>query len=220
MIKIAVYNNKGGVGKTTLAIHLAFYAEMLGIRTIGTCIDSQADFWRWGTQGDGIQRADNHFTRGSLDIVYGRDEVPDFHPNAAELLIIDCSPNIDLSLQLKPDIFLVPFHGRMAYENFTSISEDLQAVAKVLAVINCAGRGGRGALKELKKGLAALRPPVHVAKTELIESDTITRASEYYMPIWDIPYAKRSKAPDIMKALCREILQFAGVSTTPRKKAS
>lgn len=43
---IGVYNNKGGVGKTTTASHLAWYAEYQEIPTVAVCIDSQGDLFR------------------------------------------------------------------------------------------------------------------------------------------------------------------------------
>ena len=55
MRRIAVYNHKGGIGKTTIAVHLAYYAEELKIRTFATCIDPQGDLWRWLSGGDAIQ---------------------------------------------------------------------------------------------------------------------------------------------------------------------
>ena len=213
--KIAVYNNKGGVGKTTIAVHLAYYAEELGIRTIATCIDAQADMWRWLTRGDGVLKGECHYERGCLDVVYVRDEVPEFNDDAAELLIIDCPPSIDLSLQLRPTLAVMPVHGRMAFENTATVFADLKDVCDVLVVINNSGRGGKRTMRELRRSLGCI-PELKVAETELIESDTITRAGEYYLPVWGIPYASRSKAPAIMRALCREIFKAAGISVTKR----
>jgi len=216
MKKIAVYNHKGGIGKTTIAVHLAYLARDLNISTIATCIDPQADLWRWITRGDGVLKDESFHEDGSLAVIYSRGHVPDLRDDAAELLIIDCSPDIDLSLQLKPDLWVVPVHRRMGFENMSSVIEDLRSVGDVIVVKNCVGRGGRRAKKELDQALSCIQN-LKVAQTELIESDTITRAGELYRPVWAIPYAKRSRAPGIMKELCREVFKTAKISLTPRQ---
>ena len=218
MIRIAVYNHKGGIGKTTIAAHLAYLAVDLNIRSIATCIDPQADLFRWLTSGDGVPKDGAFYDLGSLTVVYSRGVVPNFTDNVAELLIIDCSPDIDLSLQLKPDLWIVPVHGRMGFENMSSVIEDLRSVGGVLVVKNCVGRGGKRANKAMEHALTCIKG-VDVAKTELIESDTITRAGELYRPVWDVPYAISSKAPGVMKDLCREVFKTAKISLTPRASA-
>ena len=215
MRRIAVYNHKGGIGKTTIAVHLAYYAEELKIRTFATCIDPQGDLWRWLSGGDAIQTDEAIFERGSLTAVYARGVVPDFRDDVAELMIVDCSPDIELSLTLKPHLWVVPVHGRMGFENMTSVIEDLRSVGDVLVVCNSVGRGGRRAMKDLRHALSCIKG-LKVAETELIESDTITRSGELYRPVWDIPYANRSRAPGIMKKLCREVFKTAKVPLSPR----
>ena len=43
MITIAFFNNKGGVGKTTLVYHLMWMLSELGYRVLGTDLDPQAN---------------------------------------------------------------------------------------------------------------------------------------------------------------------------------
>ena len=44
---VAVLNSKGGVGKSTLAVHLAVWLHAQGLRVIGVDADRQASFTRW-----------------------------------------------------------------------------------------------------------------------------------------------------------------------------
>ncbi|WP_275124939.1 ParA family protein [Streptomyces mobaraensis] len=43
MISIALFNNKGGVGKTTLAYHLAHMLERRGARVLAVDLDPQSN---------------------------------------------------------------------------------------------------------------------------------------------------------------------------------
>ena len=50
MKTIAIVAEKGGVGKTTLATHLAVHAQSEGQRTVIIDLDPQASARKWGCQ--------------------------------------------------------------------------------------------------------------------------------------------------------------------------
>ena len=52
MTVIAVANQKGGVGKTTLTVHLAAYLADLGRRVVIVDADPQGNATSWLTDGD------------------------------------------------------------------------------------------------------------------------------------------------------------------------
>ena len=91
----------------------------------------------------------------------------------------------------------------------------LKLHARLLGVTKLLLRFGQFGLCDLKHALSCIKG-LKVAETELIESDTITRSGELYRPVWDIPYANRSRAPGIMKKLCREVFKTAKVPLSPR----
>jgi chromosome partitioning protein len=81
MTTVALFNNKGGVGKTTLAFHLAHMIARLGTRVLAADLDPQANltsaffdesqlelFWDPDSQGT-ILNAVEPILRGLGDIV-------------------------------------------------------------------------------------------------------------------------------------------------------
>ena len=55
MKTIALFNNKGGVGKTTLAFHLAWMFHILGVRVVAADLDPQANLTSMFLHEDGVE---------------------------------------------------------------------------------------------------------------------------------------------------------------------
>jgi hypothetical protein len=140
---IGVYNNKGGVGKTMTASHLAWYAEYQEIKTIAVCIDNQGDLFRILSRGDGAMKEGTFFERSPfLSVVFSPKKVPKF--TNVDLVLVDCSPAIEVALSFSPSLWLVPIHGRLAFENMHNVLGELEASAsEVLILKNMSGRGGK-----------------------------------------------------------------------------
>ena len=73
MATIAVYNSKGGVGKTTLSVNLAWEAVQNGYRTLLWEIDGQGDSsWLLASECSGAQ---DHKRSDAKALLYGRSKV-------------------------------------------------------------------------------------------------------------------------------------------------
>ncbi len=87
---IAIISQKGGVGKTTIAVHLATAGALAGYRTALVDLDPQASARRMGRQA-----------RGAEPEVIGdhAERLPNLieaaQANGADLLVIDTAPNAD-----------------------------------------------------------------------------------------------------------------------------
>lgn len=69
MATLAVFNPKGGVGKTSLAVNLAFEAAHAGFRTLLWEVDEQADSqWLLSETPDRPGRVPPHWVPGAVDV--------------------------------------------------------------------------------------------------------------------------------------------------------
>lgn len=129
MKKWAVITQKGGSGKTTIALHLAIVAESKGQRAAIVDIDPQRSATRWamirGSRAPhvvGVMASELHKALASLERA------------GFDLVIIDTSPRADrdsIEVSRVADLIIVPVRPSIL---------DLPAVEDTLKLIHAAGR--------------------------------------------------------------------------------
>jgi chromosome partitioning protein len=87
---LAVICRKGGVGKTTIATHLAVAAEKLGLVTALLDLDPQANSAMWGDKRSAVQPAVVAAQTSRLPLFLKQAEDQD-----ADLIILDTPPHAD-----------------------------------------------------------------------------------------------------------------------------
>lgn len=162
---LALIAQKGGTGKTTLAVHIAVCAMRHKLKTALIDIDPQASAWKWNES-----RADGR----KLDAIRGEaGQIPAFLQQAKaggiDLVIIDTAPHSDsaaaIAAQLA-DLVLIPCRPARFDLDAIASTVDIARLAKARAVvvINAAPRGkladeARDALKE--QGIAVIDTVLH-----------------------------------------------------------
>jgi chromosome partitioning protein len=124
MKTIAILSQKGGAGKTTLAIHLAVAAAQEGFNTLIVDLDPQASAAKWGDRREAELPLvlSSHASR--LDAVLKQAGGNDGH-----LTILDTAPNSDsITLQAAraADFVLIPCRPAIL---------DLEAIASTLDLV-------------------------------------------------------------------------------------
>jgi chromosome partitioning protein len=146
MKTIAILSQKGGAGKTTLAIHLAGAAESSGLRAVILDLDPQASAKGWHDQRE-QQGRDAPFVI-SAHASRLRDVLTTAGENGADLCIIDTAPHSDtdaLAAAKAADLILIPCRTGILDIRAIANSVDIVQLAKrpALIVLNAIPHQGR-----------------------------------------------------------------------------
>jgi chromosome partitioning protein len=143
MRTIAVESQKGGAGKTTLAVHLAVAAQQEGYRVAVIDLDPQGNARKWGAR----RQAEPEVIGDHAEQLAKLKEIVE--ANGADLLIIDTAPNADRASLLAAkaaDFILIPCRPAKFDLEAIEATIDVATLAKKPAavVINSAPHGKNG----------------------------------------------------------------------------
>ena len=125
MFTIALISQKGGVGKTTLAIHLATAFEALGKQTLLVDLDPQTSAAEWKDS----RKADRPYVMAVPPSRLGKS-INTARENGAEVIILDTAPHSEgtaLDAARAADLILVPCQPSLM---------DLRAMRKTADILN------------------------------------------------------------------------------------
>jgi chromosome partitioning protein len=160
---IAIISQKGGAGKTTVAIHLAVAAELRGMKTALFDLDPQASAASWsdkrGTPSPAVVSAQAARLPGLLKQAEAQK---------ADLVIIDSAPNADaasLAAARAADLILIPCRPAAFDLNAIGTTLNLASVAGkpayvLLNAVPPVGKVGEEARLVLKNGGVEVATPV------------------------------------------------------------
>jgi chromosome partitioning protein len=155
MKTVAIISQKGGAGKTTVAIHLAVVAEQRGFRTAIFDLDPQASATSW---------ADRRKTPTPAVVAAQASRLPNLLEQAAaqsaDLVLIDSAPNADsasLAAARVADLILIPCRPAAFDLDAIGTTLNLATVANkpawvVLNAVPPKGRLGEEAAAAMQQG--------------------------------------------------------------------
>lgn len=212
---ITVFNQKGGVGKTTTCMQLAGTLARRGHRVQVFDMDPQGTATQWAAAAEEgkpfpVKVQTMAQFKGKI-----HNEVQKYAEDC-EFLIIDCPPALDSPVARSAltiaDLALIPIAPRPADLISSSAAKDLALDAQVvnqdlriLAVANFVERNST--TREILKGLKA-DEQVPLAKAVLSKRLAFSDSVAYGITVHDIPDAE--KAIEEIEALASEVIQSLG----------
>jgi len=211
MKTIAIISQKGGAGKTTVAIHLAVAAEQRGMNTAIFDLDPQASAASW---------ADKRVNPSPAVVAAQAPRLPSLLEQAqsqsADLVIIDSAPNADaasLAAARAADLILIPCRPAAFDLNAIGTTLNLAAVAGKIAyvLLNAVppqGKVGEEARSALEAGGVAVVEPVLHQLVAFSHAVNDGRSAQELYP--------RSKAAAEIEALFVWVLKHTNTKASTR----
>ncbi len=165
MKTIAIISQKGGAGKTTVAIHLAVAAEQRGLNAALFDLDPQASAASWADRRSAPSPAVVSAQAARLPALLEQASA-----QSADLVLIDSAPNADaasLAAARAADLILIPCRPAAFDLNAIGTTLNLAAVAGkpayvLLNAVPPLGRVGDEARRALSSaGVAVAEPMLH-----------------------------------------------------------
>ena len=181
-MKIAIYNNKGGVGKTSLTAHIGFRAMETGRAITIVDADRQNNAMDWLTNGswDGNSTVEI----GSVKLTKDFGEI-----DSNDLVVIDCPPAFEVvSNYPDVDIWIVPVNGRFSVMGSMTVIDEIKAInpkSRIVLIANMVDMGtkfGKKQLEEIKK------LEVELYKLIIPRHDIVGKAEMSTKASWAVPY--------------------------------
>ena len=165
MKTLAIISQKGGSGKTTLAVHLSVAAEQRGLKAALFDLDPQASAASWADRRNSPYPAVLAAQAPRLAALIAQAETQE-----ADLVIIDSAPNADtasLAAAKAADLILIPCRPSAFDLNAIGTTLSLAAVAGKPAYVVLNGVPSQGRLADEardalnKSGIQVAEPVLH-----------------------------------------------------------
>ena len=208
MKTIAIISQKGGAGKTTIAIHLAVAAEQRGMNTAIFDLDPQASAASWSDKRNNPSPAVVSAQAARLPSLLEQAAT-----QSADLVIIDSAPNADaasLAAARAADLILIPCRPSAFDLNAIGTTLNLAAVAgkRAYVLLNAVppqGKVGEEARNALGAGGVAVAGPVLHQLVAFSHAVNDGRSAQEFDP--------KSKAAAEIEALFAWVIKHANMKT-------
>lgn len=217
---IVVANTKGGVGKSTLAVHLAAWLHEQGHSVLLVDCDVQHSSSEWAKEAvPGLKSV----RLGTPDEIL--DQLPELEQEANYIVADGPGSNTDTSraLLLRADLAIVPCKASMlevrALAQATKALKHAQTIRKgqpqALIVLSMVGRTYR-LTQDMKEAAATLG--LNMAKTAITLKQIYADAPGQGAVVWNMG-ARGHEAAQQMRSLFREALPTAQATKATRRHA-
>jgi chromosome partitioning protein len=216
MKTIAVLSQKGGTGKTTLALHLAVAAEAAGHTAAVIDLDPQSSAGGWGDsrQAEGPTVAMAHAPR-LVSILEAAAA------NGATLALLDTAPHSQgdaLAAAQAADVILIPCRPGILDLRAIDATVQIARLAKkpAIVVLNACPPQGRALIEEAAEAVRGYG--IEVAPVRITQRAAFAHALASGQTAQE--YEPDGKAAEEIRQLYEWTCQFVGMTTRPQQEAT
>jgi chromosome partitioning protein len=196
---IGIYNNKGGVGKSTLVSHIAFRAMDKNIDCTVIDTDTQSNSLMW-LSNHKWEAKDDSFTVGSVTVT------PNFEYNT-DFVLIDCPPAFDVAKNYTMvNIWIIPVNGRFSVTGAMTVIDEIRSTNKNARIVLVSNQSDLKSKYGKKEREEAEKLGVEIFNLQIPYSDMVRRAEMLGVPVWKVPYSTRSVATTTLEIFCDWVL--------------
>ncbi len=211
-MKICIYNNKGGVGKTTLASSIGFRAMEKGQNIVVVDADPQLNTMKLLTRDN--YNGDECVDLGSVQLVCGLNNLENYEKS--DFVVIDAPPEYDFCDKVKDvDVWIVPVRGRFSLDGAINVLSSLKNLGRnqervVFVVMQNDGNTDIGKMQIAE----AKKLGVELYKYSIGKHISFEKAEMMCRPVWDVPYSVRSGSVQVLQLFTEWVLAGCSKSKT------
>lgn len=214
-IHVGLANDKGGCGKTTLATHLCWWAEMNQIPTLGITTDHQGNLITRLLDDPRLQAERTYQFGKYVELLYSPHYIPQGEDHDKQLVVWDFPPGNYHYQGLALHMWIAPIDSRDALEGlFSSLAQRSFRVKPggpgIYALINMYDGSGIEPVEAARDALRATSE-VSLWPYDIPDSNPIQRTGEFRKPVWLVKKGMQTKGDLIMQKFCYDVFKRLGL---------
>jgi cellulose biosynthesis protein BcsQ len=218
---VAVWNRKGGAGKTTLSVHLAHWLALRGRGVTFIDSDSQGNGFRWMTKyaealeantmsvvgmfdkdGNEVYKLLAHYLPGlrrAMDCFRELEQLPKGFRRPRHVFVVDCPPSTEPAAWIEAaNLVVVPMIGRLSAEGGEEVVTRLGARCVIVPNMVRPGAWSGDDVDNMRRfGVEVLAP--------IPSGDAVRRSEQIGVPVWRVPYGEGSAVAEALMEFGEDI---------------
>lgn len=189
-MKVCLYNNKGGCGKTTLACAIAFRAMEQNMPMVLIDADKQMNSMKWISNDNYM--GEESYEKGSIRMTTNLDELNRY----TGLTVVDAPPDYNFIENIDSvDVWIIPVKGRFSLDGAVNVITQLKQAGRgnerVVFVSNMADPQTVIGQKQINE---AKTIGVELFKFVISKHLSFDKAEDMCCSVWSVPYSMRASA--------------------------
>jgi cellulose biosynthesis protein BcsQ len=213
MRRITFWNRKGGVGKTTICVHVGYRLGELGSKVAIIDLDTQGNAYMWlsSYQNEGLDKGKAYSLEDEnidLTVLYAsgmtKEEIESWIADGDfDYVLYDCPALLKLTDKFGDvDLWIVPIEGRLSIEGAVNVKDEIDLIkgkGQILIVPN--KTNARSKVNQTDIDSCNLLGADGVWGSVLPSAETVRRSEHRGKPCWKVRYGSGTNISHALMSL-------------------